>query len=107
MDVGAPWVGSLRLLGLRGPLGLLDPCSLDPMASWYPREPKRQGSYGGVGWGEGCGGRWDERKENNKGFRALDTKVHENKKEIDFMEPAQVLGAARTEMKKTVAGICL
>ena len=45
--MGAPWVGSLSLLGLkgplglRGPLGLLDPrASLDPWASWHPREPR-------------------------------------------------------------------
>ena len=39
--MGAPWVGSLSLLGLKGPLGLLDPwASLDPRASWHPREPR-------------------------------------------------------------------
>ena len=43
--MGAPWVGSLSLLGLKGPLGLLDPwASLDPRASWHPREPRGQGS---------------------------------------------------------------
>ena len=46
----APWVGSLSLLGLKGPLGLLDPwASLDPRASWHPREPKHQVPWRGGG----------------------------------------------------------
>ena len=57
--MSAPEVGSLSLLGLRGPLGLLDPwASLDPRASWHPREPRVQGSWRGlwrVPWGPiGC-----------------------------------------------------
>ena len=40
--MGAPWVGSLSLLGLKGPLGLLD-----PRASLDPREPRGKGSWGG------------------------------------------------------------
>ena len=48
--MGVPWVGSLSLLGLKGPLGLLDPwASLDPRASWHPREPKGQGPWRGCG----------------------------------------------------------
>ena len=50
--MGAPWVGSLSLLGLKGPLGLLDPrASLDPRAAWHPREPRGQGA---PGWILGC-----------------------------------------------------
>ena len=34
--MGAPWVGSLSLLGLKGPLGLLDPwASLDPNVTYF------------------------------------------------------------------------
>ena len=48
--MGTPCVGSLSLLGLRGPLGLLDPwASLDPRASWHPREPRGQGPWRGCG----------------------------------------------------------
>ena len=48
--MGAPWVGSLSFLSLKGPLGLLDPwASLDPRASWHPREPRGQGPWRGCG----------------------------------------------------------
>ena len=48
--MGAPWVGSLSLLGFKGPLGLLDPwASLDLRASWHPREPRGQWSWRGCG----------------------------------------------------------
>ena len=48
--MGAPWVRSPSLLGLKGPLGLLGPwASLDPRASWHPREPRGQGPWRGCG----------------------------------------------------------
>ena len=51
--MGAPWVGSLSLLGLKGPLGLLGPwASMDPRASWHPREPRGHGQWA-LGHGPG------------------------------------------------------
>ena len=45
--MGAPWIGTLSLLGLNGPVGPLDPwASLDPKASWHPREPSGQEAWG-------------------------------------------------------------
>ena len=60
VTMGAPWVGSLSLLGLKGSLGLVDPwASLDPRASWHPREPRGQGPWRGCGaLGSPANSRW-------------------------------------------------
>ena len=54
--MGAPWVGSLSLLGLKGPLDLLDPwASLDPRASWRPGQAATRPRHGDSCWSQKSG----------------------------------------------------